>query len=903
MRFKIYMVLTFFFLIGFSSNAQSIKIYGNVNDSIEGVIPGATVMLMGKQDSILKSFAITDRYGNFIINNVKVGDYIFKVNFFGYESYEQFLSIGESTKDTTVQSVTLFPQMLDEVEVTSDYIPIRIKGDTIEYDSRAFETGEHDVVEKLLEQLPGVEVQPDGTIKVQGKTVEKILVDGEEFFGNDPTIAVKNLPAGAVDKVQVYDKDSDMATFTGVEDGEKSTTINLTLKEDHKKGYFGNIDVAYGDANRYKLKGNLHYFKNKTQTSIIGLSNNVNETGFSMSDYIAFMGGIQNIMNGSGTFSGNSGLALGMGQNNGFLNTNATGLNFNYKPTKKALLTSSLFFNTFGKDYDKEINRVTYFTDSSLFSNESLDQEGNTFNNRMNAHYKQEFNTTNFLNVDVSANWTKSNYLNDIVLQNLNSSQELRNDYTTNSSQNNFLYGGKLSADYRKKFKKKGRYTGGGLNYELGNESINTTLMYNNTIYGFTPLYDSINQSQNELKTNTKYGFNWMYSEPLSKKQLIQLKAKYDVTMETRDKNVVDKYNVSDNIINNLLSGTGSYSYTKTQVDLRYKYISKKLKTTAGISLENVNMISELFESNRSYDYLLPYASLRWDVTKSAEFRMFYDTRVNMPSLLQLQVLPNNSNPAEIILGNTILNPEYVHSIGLEYELFNQFNFTHFMAQVEVAQIQNKINYAQTVDNYLNRVFTPENIGNEEQLNSYFSFGTNINPLKTKFSLSNSSNLSKGQLKLNGVLDNYISVNTNSRLIIENIKKKVINVKTGLEVTYSNNSYESNPTFNSNFYSWNYMVNLTLKLKGKWEFNSNMKHYFYPGFSTGGEQIIINSSIARNFLESKKLQVYVSANDILNQNTGISQSYYLNYYEKEKTATLGRYFLLGLKFSFNKLGK
>jgi hypothetical protein len=235
--------------------------------------------------------------------------------------------------------------MLDVVTVSTEYIPIRIKGDMIEYDSRAFETGEHDVAENLLAQLPGVEVQPDGSIKVQGKTVEKILFDGEEFFGSDPTIATKNLPADAVDRVQVFEKASDMATFTGVDDGNESTTINLKLKEDRKKGYFGNLEAAFGaglnpeaeglqDQNRYKLKGNIHYFKGKWQISGIGLSNNVNETGFSINGYVSFMGGIQNLIDGSDTINigGDNGLPISNGQNTGFLSTNATGLNLNYKP-------------------------------------------------------------------------------------------------------------------------------------------------------------------------------------------------------------------------------------------------------------------------------------------------------------------------------------------------------------------------------------------------------------------------------------------------------------------------------------------------------------------------------------------------------------------------------------------
>ncbi len=615
------------------------------------------------------------------------------------------------------------------------------------------------------------------------------------------------------------------------------------------------------------------------------------------------MGGIQNIMNGSGSFSGNSGLPLGMDNTDGYLKTNATGLNFNYKPSKKAVLTSSLFLNTFGKNYDKDINRETYFTDSSLFSNERLNQESRTFNNRLNVHFKQEFNSASFFNIDASGNWTEAKYKTNTFLENLNSQYELRNEYKTISDQEKFNYSGDINADFRKKFTKKGRYTGGGVNYSIGKKSIRSALAYSTINYNTVNFIESINQNQNDLRGTMGYGFEWMYSEPILKKQLVQIKGKHKVNTESRDKKVTDELSVTDNLLNQLLSGKGSYSYTRSTAELKHKYISKKMKTTSGFSMERIELTSELFSKSRQYNYVLPFFNMNWDVNKASKFTLYYDTDVNVPTLIQLQSLPNNSNPAEIVLGNLELEPEYNHSIGVEFETFNQFNFTHFMAQVRMSQIKNKINYAQTLDTYLNKVFRPENIGNEENLNSYLSFGTNLNALKTKFSITNSSTIAKGNLKLNSELDNYVSFSTHSKLIIENIRKKVINIKTGIEGSYSKNSYENTPAFNGDFYSWNYLINMTLKGKDKWVLSINMKHYFYPGFNEANDQIIINTSIARNILESKKLQIYVSANDILNQNSGVNQAYYLNYYEKEQTATLGRYILVGMKYSFNKMGK
>ena len=902
----------------FTSTSQTIKIFGKVLDSTNGPLPGATVMLIGQQDSILKSFAVTDAQGNFIIKNVKPNTYLFKANFYGYQPHQKTLTINNTTTDTAITTIYLTPKMLDLVTVSTEYIPIRIKGDTIEYDSRAFETGEHDVVENLLELLPGVEIQADGSIKVQGKTVEKILIDGEEFFGNDPTIATKNLPANAIDKVQVFEKTSDMATFTGVDDGNKATTINLTLKEDKKKGYFGNLDAAMGistnqnteinlnQQGKYKTKGNINYFKGKWQLSLVGLSNNVNQTGFSLDDYISFMGGIQNLISGSGTVTlgGDQGLPLQNGQNNGFLNTNATGININYKPSKKASLTSSVFFNTFNKTYNKTIDRTTFFKDSSLFSNEQLTQNNLTYNNRATINYKQEFDSTHFFKINLSGNWTKAKHTNTNNAYYYDKQFVLRNKYVTNLNQNRFKYGANLDLNYRKKLNKKGRYTGGGIAVGTDNSSADNYLSFQNTHYQPAPIFQQTNQNQNTDRVNTNLTANWMYSEPIFKKQLLQLHLLHTRNKHTRNKNVADEFTPAVFTINELLSGNAKYNSYTNQAKIKHKFLTKKLKTTIGTAYSQLNLVSDNLFTNktRKYNYLLPFFDINWDVNKSSDLKIDYRTRTNKPTLPQLQAIPNNTNPAEIVLGNVNLIPEYTHDISLEYNYYNEYNFTHFMAHTAFVRTLNKINYSQNIDANFNRVFTPQNNGTEDQLQGYIGFGTNWSAIKTKFNFDNSTNLSSGQLNLNNTVNKYTSLYTSSRITISNTKKKIISLSAGVDAAYSKNTYNNNSAFNSNFFSWNYFAKFRLKVKDRWIFKANTTHYFYPSFTANKEQIIINASIARNFLKSKKLQVYLTSNDILNQNTGINQSYYLNYYEQEQTATLGRYFLVGAKWSFQKLG-
>jgi len=916
---RYFVALSIFLLASVGATSQTVKIYGQVVDSVSGPIPGSTVMLIGAKDSILKSFSVSDKAGTFLLTNIKPGEYIFKVSFFGYQPFEKLLVIGSGSKDTTLARIQLQSKMLNAVNVQGHYIPIQLKGDTIEYDSRAFETSEHDVVEDLLKQLPGIEVAEDGSIKAQGKDVDKILVDGEEFFGDDPTIATKNLPANAVEKVQVFDKESEMSEFTGVSEGNETTTINLKLKDTHKKGLFGNIEMAGGtdapvldgekvsDIFRYMAKGNIHYFKKKWQFSIIGMGNNINETGFSVRDYINFMGGMNNLMRSGGAgFNMGGGLPISesSGSNTGFLRTNAGGFNYNFKPSEKTTLSSSLFLNNFDKTYLKNVDRTTYFSDSSLFTNEAVDQRSSTFNNRGNIRLEQKFDSTHFLNIDLSGSWDKSNYLNGNDIRNYGQSANQLSGFLTQLNQDNFAYDFTAEADYRKKFAKAGRYTGGGASYTRSNSDASTALDYLRELYFNGSLASiDISQIQNLVQTTGAMNANWMWSEPMGKRQLIQIEARHQNNLEQRDKKVFDIDTLGEQSLNDFFSADGSYFNFRQMGNIRHKYISTKLKTTARIEYLYLNLSGDsIFTAPKQFHYALPAADFHWEPNKSSDLRMNYSTSVTAPALNQLQPLPDNSNPSEVILGNIDLEPEYTHNLEFSFHNFNEFNFTHFIASVNANYTQNNIAYSQIIDSFLIRKIIPTNLGTEKGANSYLAFGASLHPIHTKFNLSNASNISNGIVQLNGDMDQYTSISTTPKITIENINKGVVSVRAGFTYTWSQNLYRDNAAFNNNFNNYSYFGNFTLKIKERWEVKSDLTHYFYPNFTTNKQQVILNARIGVNLLETKTLQIFIQGKDLLNQNTGISQYYYQNMYEQQTTSTLARYFLVGLKYSFTSLG-
>ncbi|MCH2233328.1 MAG: outer membrane beta-barrel protein [Crocinitomicaceae bacterium] len=895
------------FISGLSFGQASI--YGKLNDSLSGPIPGASVMLIGAQDSILKSFAVTDGNGIFTLNKVKPGNYILKASFFGFQPYSKNVDIAEGQEAYDAGVINMQPKVLGTVTVDAQYIPIEIKGDTIEYDARAFEVKEQDMVEDLLEQLPGVEVQEDGSIKAQGKDVEKITIDGEEFFANDPTIATKNLPANAVEKVQVFDGTSEESEFTGVDDGEETTTINIKLKEDRKKGWFGNLDLAGGidipyqkGVIRYKGKGNVHYFKNKWQVSLIGMSNNVNETGFSFGDYMSFMGGAQNMMRNGGFDGGVGGFPLAGGADDGFLNTHSTGVNIGFRPSKQTTLTSSIFLSSFDKTYRKELERTTYFSDSTIQSNEINDQNSNNLSNRADLKFEQLFDSTHRLTFTFSGRWNQADYFTGSYLENFDGRDTLANSFSTDIRQSNFNYEVSAGLKYRKKFNKAGRFTGGGISFSQTNADFTTNLDYINSFFlGGVPLTSEVYQNQYNVENTGMISGNWMYSEPISDRMLLQFQVSHVRNTEGRDRDVFDV--VSDNeVANSFLSAQADYINFTNNATLTHKFLGTKVNTTVNAKFQNLNLAGDsIFTENKSFNFILPSFQMRWDINKKADIRINYNTNVNAPSLNQLQPLPDNTNPAEIVLGNTDLIPEYRHNFNLRFKSFNEFNFTFIFASIGGSFTQNNITYSQSINEFFVRELLPENIGNETSLNGYLTYGSSLYPIKTKFNISNTANVSNGLINLNGVQDQYTSYFNSARISLENIGKKVVNLRGGFGVTYGKNVYRENELFNNSYVNYDYYVDFELFLKDRWEFRADMTHYFYPSFTTNNQIMILNTSLGLNLLESRKLQVFVAGYDLLNQNTGINQYYVQNIYEQELTQTLARYVMLGVKYSFQKL--
>jgi hypothetical protein len=276
----------------FSQNLSAQTLSGKIIDTAgKKDISNAVVALLTPGDSILYKFVRTNTTGRFEIKNARPGKYVLLITHPYYANYIDDITVPETNLDLKEIPFISKSQLLQEVIVKSGS-PIKIKGDTTEYTADSFRVKANANVEELLKKLPGIQVGKDGTIKAMGEKVTKVLVDGEEFFGDDPGIAVKNLRADAVDKVQVFDKKSDQATFTGIDDGVKDKTINLKLKDDKKKGYFGKISGSGGLPSNYNNTAMINAFKAKRKMAAYGIMSNTGQTNLDWEDQNNYGGGM-----------------------------------------------------------------------------------------------------------------------------------------------------------------------------------------------------------------------------------------------------------------------------------------------------------------------------------------------------------------------------------------------------------------------------------------------------------------------------------------------------------------------------------------------------------------------------------------------------------------------------------
>lgn len=902
--------LFIFLLISNLALAQKFSLQGQVADSAGTALPSATVMLLNAKDSALVNFTVTNDDGRFELKNLSRMTYVLKVTFVGYKTFSKdiFPEPSVPVLNVGILPMTVARTTLDEV-VVREIIPVVIKRDTIEFDAGAFKTNKNATVEELLKKLPGVEVDSEGNVKAQGEQVERVTVDGKDFFGGrDPKIATRNLPADAIDKVQVLDRKSDQALFSGVDDGQREKAINLELKEEKRHGAFGNLLGGYGTDQRYQAKANINRFDNGKQLSFLGLANNINERGFSIDDYMNFTGGSQQMMGGGQVrirVDGNNqnGIPLNIGnQANGIFETYAGGLNFNDALGKKTEVNGSYFYNFLDHDKLQAVSRDNFLQDGNFFYEETTSQNNANENQRANITLDYKPDSANA--IKFSSNFTYNETSADIrtVSRNKSPEADLLNENVSHSFSDGNTVALNSNLLLRHKFEKKGRNFSANFQVSLS-ESERDGLLDATYRYEHDTTSTIVRQRNEQTNKNFLYGASLTYTEPLGNRTYLE--GTYSFRQNTNDvsRPVYDLFQDQETL-NDSLSNWYDSDYRYHKAGLNFRVNRRKYTFSVGTAIQETHLAGNLkvqdADISRSFRNLLPLIRFNYDFSSSRHLRFDYETSVQEPTLQQLQPVIDNRDPLNPYRGNPALRPAYVQSWRANFASFDPASFIGFFAFVDINYTTNAITNAVNNDNFV-RTTMPVNVSDNIQINTDATVSFPINKLKSRLNVSVNVRDEKGT----NVIDE-VQYDIRQRTFGANFRysyryNDFFDLSLIADFDQQKAEYEFDQP-DQKFFNQTYTAETNLTVKKNNLFSATFEYLIYESKSANFYQTIplLNLSVSRYVLKNNRGEIKLSVNNLLDRALGISQSSTVNYVERTVTNSLGRYFMATFTYALNK---
>lgn len=913
-------------ILYFTTYAQQTSIKGRVFDSsLNKGLAYATVSLVHAKDSTLVTFARADSMGNFKLTNVTAGKYLISTSYVGYAPV--WYPLAAVTAQQPVEAGNIYMvnnNHLQDVSVTAKRPPVEINNDTLEFNSENFKTQPNAVVEDMLKKMPGVTVDKDGTIKVNGQTVKRVLVNGREFFTGDVKMATKNLNADAVDKVQVFDKKSDQAAFTGVDDGNSEKTINLKLKKDRNNALFGKVIAGAGTNEKYDAQANLNKFKGDEQMSFLGMANNTNRQGFSLMDVLNFTGelsrGMRNggggikIVTGGDNGSGGAGLPVtGLGQNQqGVATTTAGGVNYNNLWNKgKTDLSANYTASNIHLLNNQQSYMQNLLTGNTYNKADSSQAVNNATQHRFNVVLDQKvdssfsFKLTPSLTVQHSNKKQQENYVSETP------GKALLNDGFSNTTSAADAVNFSTGALLRKRLHKKGRTISGDFNFAYNHSQLAGTQLSNNNFYSNGGIIDSnINQRNTRDAITRSMGGNITYTEPVGKRSLFSFNGFYNVNAGESNKqtynynNGTGKHDVFDTALSN--SFHSNYTYAGGGVNFRSN--QKKLNLSAGASLQAATLkaVNNTNGNNiqQSFTDVLPNALLEYKLGQTKNLRLEYNTSTIQPSVAQLQPVQDVSDPLNITTGNPALKRAYNQSVSLNYLAANMARRRNFFAFINYNTTANAIVQSDAVTPYGTRISMPVNADGVHSIFGNAEYGFSMPKLHSRIEVGSSFSNNRNIAFVNGQRNSIASTTIGPNISYNFSKDDKIDIDLTAAITFNKAKYSLQPGLNTSYMRQNYGINMTNYLPWNITMHNEFNYILNTG-RTGGYNTSVplwNASIAKAFLKNSRGEVKLSVADLLNQNTGINRTSNLGYILDQKYNVLRRYFLLSFTYSLNKVG-
>jgi hypothetical protein len=890
---------------------------GKIVDSLSRKgLPSATVSLVRAADSALLTFGIADSAGMFRLPATASGPYLLSISYTGYQPVWRTLKQGEYE----LGEIVLAPNgLLQATQVRARRPPVEINKDTIEFNAENFKTQPNAVVEDMLRKIPGVTVESDGTLKVNGQTVRRILVNGKEFFTGDVKMATKNLNADAVDKLQVFDRKSDQAAFTGVDDGNSEKTINIQLKKDRNFATFGKLGAGLGadgsssnNDGRYDGQANINRFRGDEQLSFLGMGNNTNRQGFSLMDVMNFTGELSRGMrNGGGGISiqtsnagNNNGLPVtGLGQSQqGIAQTLAGGVNYNNTWDKgrtslnSNYTASNIRLVTDRQSLNQNVGDTVYSTFDTTHTVTHIAQQ------RLGIILDQTVDPSFSFRLTPTLTWQHTDKSQSEGYSSL-AGDSLLNDGVNQTASGPGALNLVTDILLRKRLAKKGRTLSLDVNVNYNHSTDQGSQVSDNT-------FSVINQQYHRDAVTRSAGGNLTYTEPAGRRSLFLLSGFYNINTGSTDKSTTDfdaisgKYDLADSVLSNHFGS--DYRYGGGGVSFRSNL--RKMNLTAGATIQAATLSAMNLSGGNAirqhFTDLLPNAILQYSFTAAKFLRLDYSTYTTQPSVIQLQPVPDLSNPLDISIGNPRLKRTYNQDLTLSYIAAQPGKQGHLLLMLSASDAAGSIVQSDSVTAFGTRMTMPVNTNGVANLLSNVNYGFPIRGWHGQFGIGASFVTSWNAAYVNSAKNNITSTSFRPNLSYTYNESDKLDLELTAAVSLNTGRYSLQPELNTNYVRQHYGINMTNYLPTGLSVHNEFNYIFNtgrpPGYNTSTP--LWNLSVAKSLFRHDRGEIKVSVMDVLDQNSGITRSIEQGSVQDERYNVLQRYFLLSFTYSLNKSG-
>ena len=901
--------------------AQS-TLTGNVRDTADKKPLSNAVVSLLKKDSTLYKFTRTDKAGNFLLRDVAPGPYRLLVTYPKFADYFDDIAVKPEVTNLGTVALTQKAQLLQAVIIRSAGA-VRIKGDTTEFIADSFKVHEGATVEELLKKLPGFQVNSKGEITAQGQRVQKVLVDGEEFFGDDPTMATQNIGAKAVDKVQVFDTKSEQQNLTGISTGNEGKTVNIKLKEDAKKGYFGKVNVGTDFTKLVDAKGLYNRFTGKRKFSVYGTKSDLNTGNLTWEEREKL--GIDN----DWEYDEISGYYFSFGSSDEFNDWSLRGLPHSYTAgalyndkwnADRNAVNGSYRFNRLATNNLASTLTQNILQGSTSYRNKYQESEGLVQQHAGNLKYEWKIDSLASLKY-TGAGTFKTNDLYSVInsefldanRQAINNSKQIVDNHTEKKQLDNQL-------QYKQMFRKKDRLLIATLRFGTIDDSQNGFVQTATNFYkqGVVDSLDVADQQKLRTGSSVTTGGKITFNEPLSNKWAVVTEYAYNKNASSSHHNTYNKdnngkYSVLDKVFSNNFD-LDVYSHSGTLI---FKYTTQKLRAAFGSGVSSVKLALNNLDSNKRNNYnffnLTPQASISYRFKPQTGLSFNYRGTTRNPSINQLQPIRDNQDRLNVFVGNPNLKVGFNHSLNLGFNTYKVLSQKGMFVNAGIDLPVNDITFVTSINTATGaQTYTPVNINGNRNYRLYWNYFKDGGEKKWGYSINANGN--------GGTNNNYINqttngstlavknktdyLNTNFRFSLRYNHPEKIEIDFGPKAGYNVSRSSLQPTLNNNYWNYGGQANVRLTLPGKIEVITDIDFDLrqkLPAFLSNPNQIIWNGEIAKKAFKNNTGKFSLLANDLLDQRRGFNRNISSNFISEERYSRLSRYFLLRFEWTFNKL--